>query len=247
MDILLLLTTAGSDTGPLFDLYENSTGPFVLFESDVLKDDLTTSPGHPTTVPPGTTQVRVQSKGVCPNYTNIVLEQTTTTTTTTTTTPVGPSCNCYSISAIQDPLLPTLGVTFFYVDCNDQFTSVLVDPNDTDYICSKITPTAFPSDRGLINLLGSTSLCGGCPPSSTTTTTTTVAPFLSYDLYLCGTTTPAGSRVNYIAPGQYVGGEIVLGSNGTCYTVVAPSTLSSNITVVSEHGTCEDCEAAIPT
>jgi hypothetical protein len=243
MVIQLLLTIAGTDTGP-FDLYENSTGSFVLFESAVDKDDLTTLPGYTTTVPSGTTVVRVQSRGVCSNFINISLQQTTT---TTTTTPVGPSCNCYSISAIQDPLLPTLGVTFFYVNCSDQFTSVLLDPNDTDYICSKITPTAFPSDRGLINLLGSTSLCGGCPPSSTTTTTTTVAPFLSYDLYLCGTTTPAGSRVNYIAPGQYVGGEIVLGSNGTCYTVVAPSTLPSNITVVSEHGTCEDCEAAIPT
>jgi hypothetical protein len=83
MDILLLLTTAGSDTGPLFDLYENSTGPFVLFESDVPKVDLTTPPGHPTTVLPGTTQVRVLSKGVCPNYIDIVLESTTTTTTTT--------------------------------------------------------------------------------------------------------------------------------------------------------------------
>jgi hypothetical protein len=82
MDILLLLTTAGSDTGP-FDLYENSTGPFVLFESAVDKIDLTTLPGYSTTVPSGTTQVRVQSTGVCPNYIDIVLEQTTTTTTTT--------------------------------------------------------------------------------------------------------------------------------------------------------------------
>jgi hypothetical protein len=82
MDILLTLTTAGSDTGP-FDLYENSTGPFVLFETSVAKIDLTTLPGYATTVPSGTTTVRVQSTGLCPNYIDIVLEETTTTTTTT--------------------------------------------------------------------------------------------------------------------------------------------------------------------
>lgn len=118
MDVLILLTTAGTDTGPLFDLYENSTGPFVLFESDVSKVDLTTPPGHPTTVPSGTTQVRVQSKGVCPNYTDIVLENTTTSTTTSTTTcptyyELG-GCNPgdYAFTAI----VPTLGAGQRYVD-----------------------------------------------------------------------------------------------------------------------------------
>jgi hypothetical protein len=82
MDILLLLTTAGIDTGP-FDLYENSTGPFVLFESAVDKIDLVTLPGYYTTVPFGTTTIRVQSTGLCDNYIDIVLEQTTTTSSTT--------------------------------------------------------------------------------------------------------------------------------------------------------------------
>lgn len=83
MDVLLLLTTAGADTGP-FDLYENSTGSFVLFESTVDKADLTTLPGYATVVPSGTTTVRVQSTGLCTNYTDIVLEQSTTTSTSTT-------------------------------------------------------------------------------------------------------------------------------------------------------------------
>jgi hypothetical protein len=247
MTIQLLLTTAGADTGPLFDLYHNAVGPttFTILESDVPKIDLTNPLGYSVSgVPSGTTVIRVQSKGVCPNYIDIILVPDTTS--TTTTLPVGPTCQCYAISASQDPLFPTSGVTFFYVDCNDVFTSIYLDPNDAEYICSKVVPTGFPSDRALVNLLESTSLCGGCPPSSSTTTTTTTAPFLSYDLYLCGTSTPAGSRVNFIAPGQYVGGEIILGSNNECYTVVAPSTLPSNITALSEHGTCEDCQAAIP-
>lgn len=71
MDILLTLTTAGADTGP-FDLYENSTGPFVLFQSTVAKASL--EAGYSTVVPSGTTQVRVQSTGLfCDNYIDITL------------------------------------------------------------------------------------------------------------------------------------------------------------------------------
>jgi len=117
MDILLTLTTAGSDTGP-FDLYENSTGPFVLFETSVPKIDLTTLPGYATVVPSGTTTVRVQSTGLCPNYIDIVLEQTTTTSTTSTTT-----CPTYYELAGCLPgdyafttIVPTLGVGQQYVD-----------------------------------------------------------------------------------------------------------------------------------
>jgi hypothetical protein len=86
IDIILTLTVAGTDTGP-FDLYGNSTGSFELLETAVDKDDLTTAPGYSTTVPLGTTQVRIQSTGLCPNYIDVVLENTTTTTTTTTIAP----------------------------------------------------------------------------------------------------------------------------------------------------------------
>ena len=82
MNVLLLLTTAGADTGP-FDLYENSTGTFLLFESDVQKNDLTDPLGYSTIVPSGTTQVRITSTGICDNYIDVVLMGTTTTTTTT--------------------------------------------------------------------------------------------------------------------------------------------------------------------
>ena len=90
--------------------------------------------------------------------------------------------------------------------------------------------------------------------STSTTTTTTAAPtttttlaYQSYDLYYpCGTLTPADQRVVYT--GNQSPGEIILASNGLCYTIVGPTTVGgATNTVVSEHSTCEDCEAARPT
>jgi len=91
--------------------------------------------------------------------------------------------------------------------------------------------------------------------STTTTTTTTAAPttttttlaYQSYDLYYpCGTTTPADQRVVYT--GNQSPGEIILASNGLCYTIVGPTTVGgATNTIISEHSTCEDCEAARPT
>lgn len=120
MDVLILLTTAGTDTGPLFDIYENSTGPttFTLFQSNVDKNDLTTGIGHLLIgVPSGTTVIRVQSKGVCLNYIDIVLVPDTTSTTTSTTT-----CAVYYELSGCNPgdyaftkIVPTLGTGQQYV------------------------------------------------------------------------------------------------------------------------------------
>jgi hypothetical protein len=81
-----------------------------------------------------------------------------------------PTCECYSISALPDPLLPTAGVTFFYVNCNGDFDTIFLDPLTSDYICSTVLPTAFPSDRAIITKELDDTLCGGCgsissPPS----------------------------------------------------------------------------------
>jgi hypothetical protein len=83
-----------------------------------------------------------------------------------------PTCECYSISAQQDPLFPTFGVTFFYVNCNGDFDSIYLDPLESNYICSSVLPTAFPSDRAIITLEPDDTLCGGCgdtPPLPTLT------------------------------------------------------------------------------
>ena len=82
MNVLLLLTTAGADTGP-FDLYSDADGYTSPFETGVAKIDFTTLPGYNTVAPSGTTIVRITSTGVCDNYIDVVLTGTTTTTTTT--------------------------------------------------------------------------------------------------------------------------------------------------------------------
>ena len=80
-----------------------------------------------------------------------------------------------------------------------------------------------------------------------TTTTTTTLAFQSYDLYYpCGTTTPASLRVAY--DGNQSPGNIILASNGLCYTIAGATTAGPpELTIVSEFSTCEDCEAARPT
>jgi hypothetical protein len=98
---------------------------------------------------------------LCTNFIDITL----------TIPPPVSDCDCYLISSIEDPLLPSLGTTFFYTDCNDNFTSILIDPNQIDYICSKIEPTYFPEGRGLVVIEPNNDNCGGCPPTTTTTTT----------------------------------------------------------------------------
>jgi hypothetical protein len=158
MTITITLTTAGTDTGP-FSLFSNVDGYTTAFVTGVSRTALLA--GYTTTLATvGTTIVRVQSNGLCTNFIDITL-----------TTPPVSDCDCYLISSIADPLFPSLGTTFFYTDCNDNFTSILVDPNQIDYVCSKIEPTYFPEGRGLVVIQPNNDSCGGCPPTTTTTTT----------------------------------------------------------------------------
>lgn len=81
MTVYIILTTAGSDSGP-FDLYSNLDGFTSAFESGVTKAALLA--GYSTAlVPDFTTSIRVKSNNsLCTNYIDIFLENTTTTTTT---------------------------------------------------------------------------------------------------------------------------------------------------------------------
>lgn len=80
MTVLITLITAGADTGP-FDLYSNLDGYITPFETDVDKTSFTS--GYSSIlVPDYTTIIRIQSKGSCINYYDVILENTTTTTTT---------------------------------------------------------------------------------------------------------------------------------------------------------------------
>lgn len=162
MTITITLIAAGIDTGP-FSLFSDIDGFTTAFETGVSRTALLA--GYTTSLAPvGTTIVRVQSDGLCTNFVDIAL----------TIPPPVSDCQCYLISSIQDPLLPSLGTTFFYTDCNDNFTSILIEPSQLAYICSKTEPSYFPEDRGLVVLELNDDNCGGCPPTTTTTTTTVV-------------------------------------------------------------------------
>lgn len=162
MTITITLIAAGIDTGP-FSLFSDIDGFTTAFETGVSRTALLA--GYTTSLAPvGTTIVRVQSDGLCTNFVDIAL----------TIPPPVSDCQCYLISSIQDPLLPSLETTFFYTDCNDNFTSILIEPSQLAYICSKTEPSYFPEDRGLVVLELNDDNCGGCPPTTTTTTTTVV-------------------------------------------------------------------------
>ena len=113
MNILLTLTTAGTDTGP-FSLFSNVDGYVTAFETGVSKATLLA--GYLTTVAPvGTTTVRIKSTGLCTNYIDVVLTSPTTTTTTSTCPTYYELGGCdpadYAFTLIQ----PTLGVGQQYV------------------------------------------------------------------------------------------------------------------------------------
>jgi hypothetical protein len=221
MNVLITLTTAGANTGP-FDLSSDVDGYFPPFESGVLKSSL--EAGYNTIAPPGTTIVRVKSTGLCENFINITL-----------TTPTS-DCDCYLISSIQDPLFPLLGTTFFYTDCSDNFLSVYLDPDQINYICSKVEPSYFPEDRGLVVLEPDNSNCGGCPSSSTTTSTTTCPTY--YELAGCDpadyaftTIVPTlGVGQRYVDPTLGPGNEVYYTYTGaTSVTCVAPLPYNASI------------------
>jgi hypothetical protein len=83
MTVYILLTTAGTDTGP-FNLYSDADGYVAAFETGVSKAALLA--GYTTTLAPGaTTIVRVMSDNdTCTNYIDLPVIPCTTTTSTTT-------------------------------------------------------------------------------------------------------------------------------------------------------------------
>lgn len=101
MIVLLTLTTAGSDTGP-FDLYTNLDGFTTPFLINISKASLTS--GYLANTPDYTQTIRIKSTGLCVNYSDILLQNTTT---TTTTFPVIP-CN-------EDVLAGGAGITEYTV------------------------------------------------------------------------------------------------------------------------------------
>ena len=156
MTIKITLTSAGSDSGP-FDIYENSTGSFVLVQANVSKPLLVQ--GYNVTVPNGTTIVRVQSTGECTNYQDISVQITTTTaepTTTAAPTTTEAPIVCISYN-VEIPEVDT--VTISYYDCNNNFVPLepLTGPDAIQFCAKEGTILTVPSGTSIVTALGS---CG---------------------------------------------------------------------------------------
>lgn len=115
MNIIITLTTAGTDTGP-FSLFSNVDSYTTAFVTGVSKSALLA--GYSTSLAPvGTTTVRVKSTGLCTNYIDIVLSQPTTSTTTSTTTCLTyyELAGCLEADYAFTLLVPNLGAGQQYV------------------------------------------------------------------------------------------------------------------------------------
>lgn len=113
MNILLTLTTAGTDTGP-FSLFSDVDGYTTAFETGVLKSALLA--GYTTSLAPiGTTIVRIKSTGLCTNYINVILTGFTTTTTTSTCPTYYQLAGCDPADSAFTLIVPTLGIGQQYV------------------------------------------------------------------------------------------------------------------------------------
>ncbi len=113
MDIVITLTTAGTDTGP-FDLYSDVDGYVSAFVTGVSKSALVS--GYSTSLAPvGTTIVRVQSTGLCDNYIDITLVPPTTTTTTSTCPTYYELQGCNPGDYAFTLIAPTLGAGQQYI------------------------------------------------------------------------------------------------------------------------------------
>ncbi len=113
MIVTIILTTAGTDTGP-FNLYSDVDGFVSAFETGVSKAALLA--GYTTSlVPNGTTIIRVMSANIlCTNFIDIVIggECTTTTTTSSTSTTT-------STTTEVPPTTTTTTTTEAPVDCTE--------------------------------------------------------------------------------------------------------------------------------
>lgn len=160
MNVLITLTTAGTDTGP-FNLYSNVDSYTTAFETDISRGILVA--GYTSTiVPPGTSAIRVKSMGVCANYVDITLTYPSTTTTTTTASGTSTTTTSTTTAA---PGTTTTTTTSAPVPTTTTTTTPYVGPATTT---TTSTTTASP-----VTTTTTTTSGGG---TTTTTTTTTAIP-----------------------------------------------------------------------
>lgn len=104
MDVIITLTTIGTDAGATFDLYSDVDGYAVAFDTGILAATLLG--GYTASVPDGATTIRVQGDNVeCPYTLDIPIIYTTTTTTSIADLNCGGIVSYGSVNVIEYPLL----------------------------------------------------------------------------------------------------------------------------------------------
>lgn len=140
MQVLITLTLAGVDTGP-FNLYSDLDGYATPFQIGVSR--LALLGGYTaTTVPDGTSTIRVKSEGACISEINLPVAGAPTTTTTTT---VGPVTTTTTTTTVAPPLCYTYYCSannnnpgyINYVDCFGNPQSQFLDYGYDTYICAQ--------------------------------------------------------------------------------------------------------------
>lgn len=121
MTVLITLTTAGTDTGP-FNLYSDVDGFVTPFATGVSRSALLAGYSA-TTVPNGTTTIRVMSTGTCTNYIDISVTTTTSTTTTGVPTTTSTTTGLPTTTSTTTTSVP--GNNFFVV--NSSTTASVLD------------------------------------------------------------------------------------------------------------------------
>ena len=167
--VLIVLTTAGTNTGP-FSLYSNVDGFVTPFEIGVSKAALVA--GYTSTlVPNGATIIRVKSNSICTNYIDIPFGITTTTTTSSsTTTSTSTTSTTTSTSTTTYCSTVTEGLGCFnwnftagetgaivqWIDCNgNKQTSVLSGGDSgTACLCDGQTPNVLEGSLSIISQVG---------------------------------------------------------------------------------------------
>ena len=113
MNVHIILTIAGTDTGP-FDLYSDVGGFATAFESGVSKASLVA--GYNATPPDGATQIKVVSTGNCTSFVIIdigVCATTTTTSSSSTTTSSTSSTSTTTTSSTSSTSTTTTTTTTY--------------------------------------------------------------------------------------------------------------------------------------
>jgi len=201
----------------------------------------TSSPVPPSPTPTNTitpTNTVTPTRTITPSITATITPTNTITPTPsiTATRTITPTPSITATRTITPTPTPSITATITPTNTITPTSSITptntITPTRTITPTSSITPT--PTSQA-------TSTPTAQPTSTPTSTPTT--PLQSYDLYFCGTSTPASLRVPY--NGNLNNGVVIKASNGICYTIAGPTIVGgASLTVVSEFSTCEDCNPA---